>query len=128
MEVLVVMPDHVHVLAQPLCVGGTGCQCVGKDGKANLGSKRQPPPSSAQQYYCLSEILHSIKSYTANQINRFRNTRGTLWLDEHFDRIVRDEDELKEKMQYIAGNPVKAGLCEHDGDYPYLWCRKSGKM
>ena len=84
-------------------------------------------PSSAEQYHSLSEILHSIESYTANQINRLRSTRGRLWLDEHFDRIVRDADEFMEKIEYIAGNPVKTGLCRDARDYPYLWCREWGE-
>lgn len=32
--------------------------------------------------------------------------RGSLWRREYFDRIVRDEDELKSYLSYIQLNPV----------------------
>jgi hypothetical protein len=30
-----------------------------------------------------------------------------VWQFEYFDRIVRDEDELLQKLRYILGNPWK---------------------
>jgi len=82
----VVMPDHVHLLLQP---------------------KEQEPG----QWWSLSAILHSIKSFTANQINKLLKREGTVWQDESFDRIVRDEEEFLEKWNYIRNNPVKRELC-----------------
>jgi hypothetical protein len=66
------MPDHVHTLCQPLVKkkGGT---------------------------YDLGEILHSVKSFSAHRINQQRERKGSIWLDERFDRIVRDEKEFNEK-------------------------------
>jgi REP element-mobilizing transposase RayT len=90
------MPDHVHALVQPLIV---------KEGGA----------------YDLGEILHSVKSFSAHRINQQRRTSGSVWQDERFDRIVRDEKELNEKWQYIRNNPVKNGLSERPEDYPWLY-------
>jgi REP element-mobilizing transposase RayT len=92
----VVMPDHVHALCQPLVKdeGGT---------------------------YNLGEILHSVKSFSAHRINQRRGTKGSIWQDERFDRIVRDEKEFSEKWQYIRDNPVKNGLSEKPEDYPWLY-------
>ena len=92
----VVMPDHVHALVQPLIV---------KEGGA----------------YDLGEILHSVKSFSAHRINQQRRTSGSVWQDERFDRIVRDEKELNEKWQYIRNNPVKNGLSERPEDYPWFY-------
>jgi len=58
----------------------------------------------------LSAILHSWKSYTSNAINRLAGRRGRLWQDESYDRIVRDEEELRHYERYIADNPKAAGL------------------
>jgi putative transposase len=92
----VVMPDHVHLLVQPL---------AGPDGRhTNLG-----------------EIIHSVKSFSAQRINRSRGVRGSLWQVERYDRIVRDEAEFLEKWQYIRNNPVKAGFVERPEDYPWLF-------
>jgi REP element-mobilizing transposase RayT len=90
----VVMPDHVHALIYPMPKG---------DGARDL-----------------PEVVHSVKSYTAHQINRLRARRCPVWQDERFDRWVRDEDEFAEKWQYIAENPLKAGLAEGE-NYPWLY-------
>ena len=93
---VVVMPDHVHLLAQPL-------------------------PSGKNHWYPLGEILPSVKSYSAHPVNKLRRSRGAVWLDESFDRIVRDQAEFKEKLFYMAHNPVKAGLARTETEYPYFW-------
>jgi putative transposase len=92
----VIMPDHVHVLAQPLSLptGGT---------------------------FDLAEILHSIKRFSAREINQRRGVQGPLWQDERFDRIVRDEAEFLEKWQYIRNNPAKAALADIPEEYPWLY-------
>ena len=38
----------------------------------------------------LSAILHNIKSYSANEINKLTRKQGAFWLDESFDHIIRD--------------------------------------
>jgi REP element-mobilizing transposase RayT len=98
----VVMPDHVHVLAQPLAKG---------DGVWDLG-----------------ELLHSVKSYSAHQIAKARRDRRdagptpkSIWQDERYDRWVRDEDEFAEKWQYIANNPEKEGLAATAAEYRWLY-------
>jgi REP element-mobilizing transposase RayT len=92
----VVLPDHIHCLAQPL-----------------------PHPEGG--YTDLAEILHSIKSYSSHQINRRRSARGSIWQIERYDRIVRDEAEFLEKWNYIRNNPVKGGLADYPEDYPWLY-------
>jgi putative transposase len=88
----VVMPDHVHLLLTP-------------------------KEKDNGQCYSLSTILHSIKSFTSQEINKLVKRRGSLWLDESYDRIVRDEEEFLEKWNYIRNNPVKKELCEYPEDW-----------
>jgi len=76
----VVMPNHVHVLVRPL-----------KEHK-------------------LSGILHSWKSFTTHEVRKMRGKTGTLWQDESFDHIVRNEHELEKYARYIEENPGKARL------------------
>lgn len=73
----VVMDDHVHAVVQPL------------DG------------------HDLMQIVHSWKSFTANRLQREHGRAGAVWQQESFDRIVRDEAEWLEKIQYIMNNPLK---------------------
>jgi putative transposase len=94
--VAVVLPDHVHVLAQPLWRDD--------DGAFDLG-----------------EILHSVKRFSARKINQSRGNHGSLWQDERYDRIVRDDAEFLEKWQYIRNNPVKEELAATPEDYPWLY-------
>jgi hypothetical protein len=50
-------------------------------------------------------------------VNESRGARGSLWQDESWDRILRNQDEMEEKLRYMLNNPVEAGLVED----PWLW-------
>jgi hypothetical protein len=43
-------------------------------------------------------------------VNHELNRIGSLWQDESYDQIVRDEEHLWRVVQYIGRNPLKAGL------------------
>ena len=60
----------------------------------------------------LSEITHSWKSFTANQINKLLGKSGTFWERESFDHLIRSEYEMRRLVDYIEHNPVAAGLCQ----------------
>src|SRR5205823_1926556 len=96
-----VMPDHVHFLIQPW-----------------------PKDESAAEnrvFWKLSEILRSIKSYTAHQINAVEGTKGAIWAKEQFDRYVRSDRDLAEKFQYIVGNPWASRVVSEKEDYRWIW-------
>ena len=76
----VVMPNHIHVLLTP------------KEGHA------------------LGDILHSWKSFTANQINKLLNRAGQFWQHDYYDHIVRNERSLAKIARYIEENPARAGI------------------
>jgi carbamoylphosphate synthase large subunit len=82
LDAFVVMPNHVHLLVQPL----TGNS--------------------------LPEILKSWKRYAAKAINQKLGRTGTLWMEESFDRIVRDWDSLVRYRAYIGRNPETAKLAK----------------
>jgi putative DNA methylase len=75
-----VMPNHVHALVEM------------KDG------------------FPLAEIVHSWKSFTANEGNKILSRTGDFWQREYHDRFVRDDDHYRNVLAYIENNPVKAGL------------------
>ena len=58
----------------------------------------------------LSKITHSIKSFTAHEMNKALNKRGKFWQDESMDKVIRSEKELIEKIKYIVNNPINAHL------------------
>jgi len=92
----VILSDHVHVLARTLPIPGGG-------------------------FFDLGEILHSVKSYSAQKISQNRGKRGSIWQDERYDRIIRDETEFLEKWNYMRNNPVKLGLVEKPEEYLWLY-------
>ncbi|MBK8813772.1 MAG: transposase [Acidobacteria bacterium] len=67
----------------------------------------------------LSAVEHSIKSYTANEINKLLGRKGKLWREEVFDRYIRDDDHFCNVLDYIDLNPVKAVLCDRPEDWPF---------
>jgi primosomal protein N' (replication factor Y) len=69
----------------------------------------------------LSEILHSIKSFSAHEVNATMQRSGPVWVDESFDRMIRSESDLHEKWNYIWNNPRKIGLAGPMEEYPYIW-------
>jgi primosomal protein N' (replication factor Y) len=94
-----VMPDHVHLLIQPLPVQEAGTEGV----------------------YSLPEILHSIKSFSAHEVNDAMKRTGPVWMDESFDRIIRSEADLHKIWNYIWNNPRKIGLVGPMDEYSYIW-------
>jgi REP element-mobilizing transposase RayT len=70
--------------------------------------------------YTLEQLLHSWKSYSAHLLLG-GSRRGRIWQREYYDRIIRSETDLIEKINYIVGNPARRwpGV-DH---YPWAWCR-----
>jgi type I restriction enzyme R subunit len=80
MAAFVIMPNHVHLLFQPLGL------------------------------HELDAIVHSWKSYSARMINQSLNRTGPLWGDGYWDRLVRDSSHFERCRRYIVRNPIQAGL------------------
>ncbi|MCL0032890.1 Eco57I restriction-modification methylase domain-containing protein [Peptococcaceae bacterium] len=77
----VIMPNHVHLLLEPL------------------------------EGYSLSELLKGIKGASAREINKILGTTGRkIWMEESYDHIVRSEEQYFHFIRYIANNPIKADL------------------
>ncbi len=68
----------------------------------------------------LEDIMHSVKRYSANQINKLENRQGKLWQKESFDTTIRNEKHLYNTMEYTWNNPVAAGLVKKREDWPGL--------
>jgi alanyl-tRNA synthetase/REP element-mobilizing transposase RayT len=96
-----VMPDHVHMLIEP--------QIKENDAKGNA------------IFFSLTEILHTIKSFTAHQINKLEKSSGPVWEKESFDRLSRSERDFQEKFQYITRNPWDTGIVGPGEGYSWVW-------
>ncbi|MFV1965250.1 MAG: transposase [Pirellulaceae bacterium] len=62
----------------------------------------------------LEKILQAWKGYVSHEVNLAHNQTGSIWQQESYDRIVRDEEHLYRVIQYIGRNAAKAGLDKRD--------------
>jgi len=46
-----------------------------------------------------------------------------FWQPESFDRIIRDRNDMAEKISYTLNNPVKAGLVSVWNNWEWSYCR-----
>lgn len=58
----------------------------------------------------LQDILHSVKLYSARQINENEGGEGQFWMHESFDTTIRNEIHFSNVVNYVINNPVSAGL------------------
>ncbi len=93
LDAAVIMPDHAHAIFRIM------------DGST------------------LSQILHSVKSFSSNEINKLLSRSGPFWLDESFDHIIRNGNEWEEKTEYIRQNPVKKRLADEAAAYRWLYSK-----
>jgi len=92
----VVMPDHVHLIYSPL--------------------RREDGWS-----YTLPEIMKAIKGRSAREINVALKRSGPVWQEEFFDHVLRSNDSLVDRVDYVCYNPVRAGLVKTEAEYRWIW-------
>lgn len=85
----VVMPNHVHILATP--------------------NATTP----------LSEMMKKVKGRSSISVNRAMGRKGTLWQQDYLDRMIRNSEHFEKTAAYIEWNPVKAGLCIEQKQFPF---------
>ena len=90
---IMVMPDHVHTIIE-------------------LGGGQT-----------LAKVLHSLKRFTAREINKCLSRQGRFWQAEYRDWGIRNEKALNNIIRYAYENPVRKGLVEKARDYPYWRCK-----
>jgi len=88
----VVMDDHVHLLLTPF------------------------------EGWPLEKLVQNWKSFSAHRINKALDRSGPVWLEEYYDRIMRDDAEFREKLEYVYKNPMERW--PERKEYPYLWIKE----
>jgi putative transposase len=103
-----IMPNHAHMVFAPNPVSS---------------DEEGGSPSGDDEDHALASIMHSLKSYTANENNKLLRRTGGFWERENFDHFIRDEREWLRTIAYVLNNPVKAGLAQDWREWPYGYCR-----
>ena len=53
----------------------------------------------------IDEIVQAIKSISTRKINKLLGRKGSLWMTNYFDRLIRSQSHLVATIQYIENNP-----------------------
>lgn len=85
----VLMPDHAHWLVQ-------------------LG-----------ECDALGLVVNRLKSASARAANRALCRSGPLWARAFHDHALRADEEIRRSARYVVANPLRAGLVDRIGDYPF---------
>ena len=96
-----VMPDHVHILFEPAI--------------------RSDDTNGRPVFWSLGELIGSLKSFAAHEINKREKSKGSVWEEEWHDRLIRSQQDLEEKFHYITRNPWDAGIAKADENYEWVW-------
>ncbi len=85
----VLMPDHLHGILQ-------------------LGDRDE-----------LGTVVNRLKSASARHANGALRRTGGVWMKAFHDHALRRDEDLASVARYVVANPVRAGLAEWIGDYPF---------
>lgn len=85
----VLMPDHAHWLLQ-------------------LGETEE-----------LESLVSRLKGTSAREVNAVLGRQGAVWQRGFHDRALRSDEDTLVVARYIVANPLRSGLVERVGDYPY---------
>jgi len=85
----VVMPDHLHMVVSL--------------------------PSGLK----LGRVMQLIKGRFSNRYHRATGGDGNLWQERYHERTLRTEQQLITAIEYVHGNPMKAGIVSQLEDFPW---------
>ena len=88
----VIMPNHVHLLI-----------------------KQWPG-------FKLGNIVKQIKGGSAHNLNKALGRSGKVWQIGYFDRLIRSPLQLRQTVDYIHENPVKARLVSNSNNWSMSSC------
>jgi putative transposase len=98
----VVMPDHIHFLFGP------------EDGQVKRFLARFKPGVTLK--------LDALAAHNGREKERAwlaEKGKRELWQDSKHSLPIYSPGWIREKIEYIHNNPVKSGLVENTGDFPF---------
>src|SRR5437763_3470866 len=91
----ITMPDHLHILTAPL------------DREASVSAYSKWFKRWFKELYCRPSAHGSL------------HVQPWQWQEGCFDRLLRSDESLSDKWEYLRQNPVRAGLVTNSDDWPY---------
>ena len=111
----IIMPNHMHGIIIIISGRGTAENLKYLDGES---SRRAPTQEAFQKPIkgSIPTIIRSYKSAVAYRINLMRRTQGIpVWQRNYWEHIIRDQQDLQNKTDYIEANPM---LWDEDDENP----------
>ncbi len=68
----------------------------------------------------LEKILMRMKRVSSHRIKKEVGL-PEMWEREYFDHMLRSDESMRQKSEYICNNPVRAGLVSRSDDWRWLW-------
>jgi len=67
------------------------------------------------------DVVAFVQTYKSKTTRIYWETgnRGRLWQHGFYDRILRQEEDIKQVTRYILDNPVRKGLIDDFREYPF---------
>jgi len=65
------------------------------------------------------KLANVMQSLTSHKGNKILGRKGRFWMEDYFDRYIRNAEHFSKTVRYIESNPVKARLCKTPDDWPY---------
>jgi REP element-mobilizing transposase RayT len=102
----VIMPDHIHLLANPLCldISVVVGRLKGRSAVSILNWLRAEVQSTSLAKLALGKPLKSGQTHA-------------VWMKEFSAIDIWSRKFIRQKLNYIHMNPVRAGLCDHPGKW-----------
>lgn len=68
--------------------------------------------------FSLGKWVGALKQGLAKAANK-EIWQGQIWQEGFFDHLLRSDESMSQKWEYIRANPVRAGLVRRVEDWPY---------
>src|SRR5579862_7637742 len=99
----VVLPDHMH------------CLWTLPEGDSDF---------SRRWWEIKTAFSKSLPNTEARSVVMDRRGERGIWQRRYWEHTIRDERDFAAHMDYIHFNPVRHGLAEHPGDWPFSSFRR----
>jgi len=99
------MPDHLHLLVAPL------------DREASVSTFSKWFKRWFAEEYCRPSVPDGRPT-----------AQSWHWQEGCFDRLLRSDESLSEKWEYLRQNPVRAGLVAEPEGWPYQFASTGSKL
>ncbi len=67
----------------------------------------------------ISRIVQSLLVSHTQRFHLFHRSGGHVWQGRFKSPVIQDDDHLLTVLRYIEANPLRAGIVEHAGEYPW---------